>query len=184
MLRSMLAGFLCAFTMPVLSSSAEEKPNWIGNDTFVVARIGDSNSYAAYSKYSGKWAAHSFPANVVVAPVVLESLIAFRIDGEAVTQIVAVGQSGEWKVQTLPHATAQPCIPVANENVVTYRIGDRTYGFSGKTGTWDSTTQSGVVGQGVSVSGDTAMIVASDRISIFSAQTGTWAESPILTESE
>jgi hypothetical protein len=50
------------------------------------------------------------------------------------------------------------------------------YGFSGLNGSWGSVAMP----EPAQVADDYAMVVSKDRISVFSAHTGSWAESPLL----
>ena len=182
MFRCLILG--CVIATLVLSSSAcaaDKTPNWISSgDGLIVAQIGDSNSWAAYSKYSGKWVTHTFPKNVTpipFIPVTVNGLVAFELRGEEITEVVAVDRQGNWQVQKLTKAATEKCSPIVEMNVAAYKIGNRTYAFSGLMGLWDSIAHASVP----AVTEDTVMLVASGNIAMFSAQTGKWAESPNLS---
>jgi len=171
------------------AATAQEQRRWVGNGLtgddhgLVVARIAEPNSFAAYSKYSGQWTTFTFPKDAKVTPVAGNSVIAFAVEDVATTQLVAVDGNGQWKTKKLEKPTdpaASPVIPVIGNDVTVYRIGNTTYAFSGLTGKWDAIDGDA----NASIDSDTAMIVASDRIAIFSAQTGKWAESPKLADSK
>ena len=161
--------------------AAEEKlPQWVGTDSLVVAYVKGSNRFAAYSKLSGNWTTHSFSDDVKPIPIVSRNLVAFRLDGKSVKELVAVDERGEWQVHKLPAPISTPCIPVVDGAVATYRVGDRTYAFSSGTGTWDSIEVQG----DASLSDEMAMVVSTSHIYVFSAQTGVWAKSPVLSTDE
>ena len=177
------------FTLQILlaasTTTAQQQRKWVGTGVanedhgLVVARIKEPNSFAVYSKFSGAWTTFTFPKNAKVTPVTGNSVIAFAVENVAVTHLVAVDRNGFWngkQIEKPADPASEPVIPVVGKDVAVYRIGNTTYAFSGLTGRWDSI----VCDANASVASDTAMIVTSDRIAIFSAHIGNWAESPEL----
>ncbi len=164
-------------------SSADENNGshyFINNEALVVARIGDSNQFTAYSKFSGKWTVHKFPDGVDVVPVLGGDLAMFQLEGTSVKELVAVDVNGVWQRQKLSNGAARRCVPVVGSRVGFVSVGGHCYGFSAKLGKWAVVESDAVA----SVSNDTAMIVGKQNIKIFSAFTGKWAASPKLTEKE
>jgi len=156
---------------------ADDGPSHLKNETLVVARIGDSNTFAAYSKYSGKWLTHTFAEGLTVFPVMVESLVAFQVEGDTVTELVAVDRNGKWRTHQLPDTGSRTCTPFVGSDVAAFSIDGTAYAFSGISGSWASTALSAPP----QIASDYAMILSEDRISVFSAHTGSWAESPVLT---
>ena len=151
------------------------EPNWVGNDTLVVVQIAGSNSFAAYSKHSGKWSTHSFPDGVVAIPVISGNCAAFQLTGEGISEVVAIDRNGEWRTRRLIQAANQ-CVPIVGNDVAAIQTGDHTYAFSATKGAWDIVMSS----TAPRISNDTVMLLSPDRISAFSAKTAAWAESPSL----
>ena len=145
-------------------------------EALVVARMGDSNQFAAYSKLTGEWTVHEFENGVTAIPLLGNNLAVFQLRGERINELVAVDSNGKWQRQKLPEST-QECVPVVSSNISVVTIGKQCYGFSGALGKWASTDTTAVP----SVLGDTAMIVGNDRITMFSAQSARWSTSPNLS---
>lgn len=166
---------ICSF--PV--NADDGRPDYVENGTLVVARIGDSNQFAAYSKFTGDWTIHAFSSDVTVVPVLGNDLAIFKLEGDRITELVAVDSHGRWQRQKLREST-QKCIPLVASSIGVITIGDTSYGFSGPLGKWASTDATAKP----MVSSDHAMIVGTDRITMFSAQSGRWSVSPKLSNSE
>lgn len=171
-----LTALASAMLHPQPVSADDSGPSHLKNETLVVARIGESNSFAAYSKHSGTWSIHKFADGLTAIPVLGQTLIAFQVSGDAVAELVAVDKNGEWRTHKLPKIGARTCTPIIASDVAAFSIDGKAYGFSGLNGSWASAD----LRQLPQVASDYAMIVSNDRISVFSAHTGAWAESPVL----
>jgi hypothetical protein len=180
---------LCALLLAQSITAAEEEMRWMGNGPthrdcgLVVARIAEPNAFAAYSKLSGEWTTFAFPKDAKVTPLTADSLIAFVVENAELTQLVAVDQNGQWRTRQLDKPTGpadSPVNPIVGREVAAVRIGNTIHAFSGITGQWDSV----VSDIDVAVASDTAMVVLADRLAIFSARTGKWAESPKLADTK
>ncbi|KAA1257420.1 hypothetical protein LF1_52690 [Rubripirellula obstinata] len=171
-----------SLAVPLASNTIadEGQPSHLRNETLIVARIGDSNAFTAYSKHSGKWSTHAFAEGATVVPVMGETLAAFKVSGESVTELVAVDKNGAWKTQKLPKPASRTCTPVIGSDVAAFSIDGTVYGFSGLTGSWDTAPLPGPP----QVAEDFAMVLSDDHICVFSGFTGSWAKSPALTVSK
>ena len=165
-----------AMLHPHAGFADDNGPSHLKNETLVVARIGDSNSFAAYSKHSGKWSIHKFADGLTVVPVLAQTLVAFQVSGDSVAELVAVDKNGEWRTHKLPSVGSRTCTPFVASHVAAFSVDGIAYGFSGLDGSFDSVALS----ESPQVSEDYAMIVSNDRIAVFSAHIGSWAESPVL----
>jgi len=161
-------------------NAVDNVPSFIKNNAIVIARVGDSNQFAAYSKITGKWIVHTFPKDVKVVPIVGTNVAIFRIEGDSITELAAVDERGNWSLQKLPDGTTGKFNPMVSNDIAIVTIGKTSYAFSGIRGSWASidapTTPK--------ISDDTAMIVDNDKISMFSAQSGRWSVSPKLSISQ
>ncbi len=164
---------------PAFSPEFAQEPLWIEHDGLLVAQIGKSNSWAAYSKHSGKWRTHKFPKDTAVIPIIGSTVVVFQITGKDIRQLVAVDKQGRWRTTRLANP-ATKCIPVVGSNVAAVQIGDRIHAFSGLNGAWDATQHAG----SPRIDNDTVMTLSRNRISVFSAFSGHWAESPSLAPRE
>jgi len=153
----------------ILAQDAD-KSYYIQSDTLVVAKVKGTNEFLAYSKTVGKWNSFTFPKGVTAVPVVGNGVCAFQLEGEAITEVVAVDLKGNWCSSKLP-AAAKKCVPIIAEDVAVFVVDGKAHAFSGELGKWDSVPAS-VAPQ---VSKDIAMIVALDSIAVFSSATGKWA---------
>lgn len=72
----------------------EDKSYHIQSDTLVVAKVKGTNEFLAYSKTVGKWNTFTFPQGVSAVPVVGSGVCAFQLEGEAITEVVAVDLKG------------------------------------------------------------------------------------------
>jgi hypothetical protein len=142
----------------------------IQNDTLVVAKVNGSNEFLAYSKKTGKWNAFTFPEGITAVPVLGNGVCTFQLEGQAITEIVAVDLKGNWCSSKLLAAT-QKCVPLVADDVAVFVVDGKVHAFSGELGKWDSISAS----QTPQLSNDMAMIVAPDSIAIFSSATGKWA---------
>ncbi len=147
-----------------------DKSYYIQSDMLVVVKVKGANEFLAYSKTVGKWNSFTFPKAVMAVPVVGNGICAFQLEGEAITEVVAVDLKGNWCTSKLP-AAAKKCVPIIADDVVVCVVDGTAHAFSGELGKWDSVAAS-VTPQ---VSKDIAMIVAPDSISVFSSATGKWA---------
>lgn len=147
-----------------------DKSYHIQSDTLIVAKVKGTNEFLAYSKTVGKWTSFTFPKGVEAVPVVGNGVCAFQLEGEAITEVVAVDLKGNWCSSKLP-AAAKKCVPIIADDVAVLVVDGRAHAFSGELGKWDSVPAS-VAPQ---VSKDIAMIVAPDSIAVFSSATGKWA---------
>ncbi len=156
-----------------------EKAYYVQTDTLVVAKVNGTNQFLAYSKMVGKWRPFTFPEGVTAVPVVGKDVCAFQLQGEAITEILAVDIRGNWCKSKLPAAT-QNCTPIVDDDLAVYVVDGKVHAFSGRLGEWDSVVAS-VTPQ---LSDDTAMIVAPDSIAVFSAATGKWAVAQTTPQTE
>ena len=147
-----------------------DKSYHIQSDTLVVAKVKGTNEFLAYSKKVGKWNTFTFPKGVTATPVVGNGVCAFQLEGEAITELVAVDLKGNWCTSKLP-APAKKCVPIIADEVAVSVVDGTAHAFSGELGKWDSVPTS-VTPQ---VSKDIVMIVAPDSIAVFSSATGKWA---------
>ncbi|KAA1257533.1 hypothetical protein LF1_00200 [Rubripirellula obstinata] len=172
---------LTAVSLAVLLASHtiadDGQPSHLRNETLIVARIGDSNAFTAYSKHSGKWSTHAFAEGATVFPVMGKTLAAFQVAGDSVAELVAIDKNGVWRTQKLPTAGSRTCTPVIGSDVAAFSIDGTVYGFSGLTGSWDAAALPGPP----QVAEDFAMVLSDDHICVFSGFTGSWAKSPALT---
>jgi hypothetical protein len=154
----------------LLAGQETDKPFYVMNHTLVVAKVTETTRFLAYSRTVGEWNEFTFPEGVSTVPVVEGNICAFLLEGEAITELVAIDVKGNWCRSKLP-ATARKCVPIVQDNVAVYMVDGRAHAFSGQVGTWDSIAASRTPYLG----SDTAMIVTPDSIAIFSAATGKWA---------
>ena len=85
--------------------------HYLRSDSLIVARVKDSNEFLAYGKSGGNWNAFTFPQGVKATPVIGNHVCAFNIEGEQVTEIVAVDILGNWRKSKLP-APAKKCLVI------------------------------------------------------------------------
>ena len=168
MFTTLLAGL--ATTGGSLLAQDTDKSYYIHNDTLVVAKVKGTNQFLAYSKTVGKWNTFTFPDGVTVVPVLGNGPCVFQLEGEVITEIVAVDNKGNWCKSKLPAAT-QKCVPLIAGKVAVCVIDGTAYAFSGELGKWDSVAAP-VTPQ---LSNDMALIVAPESLAIFSPVTGKWA---------
>ncbi len=174
--------FVAVLYLTVYTSAGdaeERKLDFVKNDTLVIARIGESNQFAAYSKLAGGWTVHEFPTGIKAIPVVGDNLVVFALEGDRISELVAVDSNGKWQRLKLAESTKK-CVPVVTSSIGVITIGKNSYGFSGTLGTWAVVYATAMP----TVSNDTAMIVSDDRITMFSAQSGCWSASPNLSDSK
>ena len=148
-----------------------DKSYHIQSDTLVVVKVKETNEYLAYSKRVGKWNAFTFPKGVTATPVIGGDVCAFKLEGEAIAELVAVDLNGNWCTAKLP-APAQKCSPIIADEVAVYVVDGTAHAFSGELGKWDSVPTSGTQ---VHAKKDMVIIVAHDSIAVFSSMTGEWA---------
>ena len=181
LLQNFMAAGLAVLFFALLEHEAvvadDNGPSHLNNETLVVARIGNSNTFAAYSKHSGKWLTHTFAEGITAIPVMGESLVAFQVTGDKVTELVAIDRDGIWRTQKLPKTGSRTCTPIVGSDVAAFSIDGTAYAFSGIGGSWASTALPATP----QIASDYAMVVSDDRIAVFSAHTGSWAKSPVLT---
>ncbi|TWT79507.1 hypothetical protein CA13_09100 [Planctomycetes bacterium CA13] len=169
---------LLAFISFATNTPAEDSvPDFVANKSVVVARIGDSNAFTAYSKQIGEWTTHKFPDGIRATPVSGSHLIAFALEGDSIAELVAVDANGNWQTHKLSDENAKKCTPYVGANLAIYRIGFATWGFSGATRSWDSIK----TGAAPSLSEDSAMILEPGYIHMFSELSGKWSSSPDLS---
>lgn len=94
----------------------------------------------------------------------------FQLEGEAITELVAVDLKGNWCISKLL-AAAKNCVAIVEDEVAVTVVDGTAHAFSGELGKWDSVPTS-VTPQ---VSKDIVMIVAPDFLAVFSSATGKWA---------
>lgn len=152
-----------AMQHPQPVSAEDNGPSHLKNESLVVARIGDSNSFAAYSKHTGKWLIHKFANGLTVIPVLGQTLVAFQVSGDRVAELVAVDKSGEWRTHKLPKIGTRTCTPIVGSDVAAFSVDGKAYGFSGLNGSWASVAMP----EPPQVADDYAMVVSKDRISVF-----------------
>lgn len=104
------------FTGGSLSAQDADKPYYIQSDPLVVAKVKGTNQFLAYSKTVGKWNAFTFPEGVTAVPVVAAGVCAFQLEGEVITEIVAVDLQGNWCISRLP-AASQKCMPIISDEL-------------------------------------------------------------------
>jgi len=153
-----------------LVAHAADRPVYIQSETLVVVQVKDTNRFLAYSKAVGKWNAFTFPEAVRAVPVMSGGVCAFLLEGEAVTELVAVDLKGNWRKSKLP-AAARKCVPIVTDDVAVFLVDGKAHAFSGELGTWDAVPASVTP----ELTKDTALIAASDSIAVFSSATGKWA---------
>jgi len=179
----MIGRLLCILTIafaPVLqptASAVDSVPQFLSNKSLVVARIGESNQFTAYSKRTGEWTDYTFPKGVTVTPVTGAHLIAFALEGDSIANLVAVDAKGKWQIHKIADANAKICTPHIGDNLAIYKIGETAYGFSGVSGVWDSIATKEMP----QISDASAMIVESGKISMFSSLSGKWSTSRDLS---
>ena len=138
-----------------------------------MANVKGTNEFLAYSKKVGKWNSFTFPKGVTAIPVVGNGVCAFQLEGEAITELVAVDLKGNWCISKLS-AAAKKCVPYVDD-VAVFAVDGKAHAFSAELGKWDSVSASVVP----VVSNDIAMILAPDSIAVFSSATGKWAVAQI-----
>ena len=143
---------------------------YVQGDNLVVAKVKGTNEFLAYSTKVGKWNSFTFPKGVEATAVVQTGFAAFGLEGEEITDVVAVDAKGNWCTSKLS-AAAKKCIPILTEHVAVFFVDGKAHAFSGELGKWDSVSASVTP----VVYKDIAMVVTSDSIAIFSATTGKWA---------
>ena len=168
MFTTLLAGL--TITGGSLFAQDTDKSYYIHNDTLVVAKVKGTNQFLAYSKTVGKWNIFTFPDGVTAVPVLGNGPCVFQLEGEAITEIVAVDNKGNWCKSKLPAAT-QKCVPIVAGKVAVCIVDGKAHAFSGELGKWDSVATT-VKPQ---LTNDIAIIEAPNSIAIFSAATGKWA---------
>lgn len=170
LVTTLLAALMC--TRGSAFAQDTDKSYYIQTDNLVVAKVKSTNQFLAYSKTVGKWSPFTFPKGVTAVPVGTNGVCAFSLEGEAITEIVAVDHKGNWCTSKLP-AASQTCVPIISREseVVVCLVDGIAHAFSGELGKWDSVAAT-VAPQ---LSKDTVMIVAPDSIAVFSAATGKWA---------
>ena len=168
MFTTLLAGL--TITGGSLFAQDTGKSYYIHNETLVVAKVKGTNQFLAYSKMVGKWNTFTFPDGVTAVPVLGGGPCVFQLEGEAITEIVAVDNKGNWCKSKLP-ASTQKCVPLVNNNVAVYVVDGTAYAFSGELGKWDSVAAS----VPPHLSYDFALIETPKSLAIFSAATGKWA---------
>jgi len=179
---------VCTFTAIVLtviywqSVLADEvkTPGYVRNGHLIITPIEGSNTFAAYSNKTGQWTSHTFPRDVHAVPVLSGHCAAFKITGKSVTELVAVDESGIWRVNKLPHATDSPCVPNIGQYLAFYAVEGHTYAFSATHGKWDSIAAINTMPMefdSFNGKGDmeVVLVVTPKSISAFSAQHPAWA---------
>lgn len=167
--------FLSALTSLILANGESvgedvAEPPFIQTDSLVIARVKDTNSFLAYSESVGKWNTFTFPEGVNSKPVYGKGVCAFYAEGENITELVAVDLQGNWCTLTLT-VPVKKCTPFMSDKVAGFIVNDRVYAFSGEHGKWDSVNGSVVP----NLTSDTALILTSDSIAVFSSATAKWA---------
>ena len=148
-----------------------ENPGFLGTESLMVIKMLDSNTFLAYSKYSGKWTKHAFAECVTLVPVASDDVCVFGLSGEGIEELVAVDRQGKWCTVRLPKPTTPKCTPIVGDSVAGCTVDGRAYAFSALLGKWDVVEIDSPVG----VSSDRVDIVTPDRVAAFSAETGRWA---------
>lgn len=161
---------LLAFTGGSLSAQQSQEGYTLQSDSLVLARVEGSNTFLAHSTRAGKWNSYSFPEGVSATPVVSHGACAFDLQGDAITEVVAVDQDGNWCSSRLP-AVVKKCSAAVGDGVAVVLVDGKAHAFSAKLGKWDSVAAP-VEPQ---ISKDMVMIAAPGSIAVFSAATGTWA---------
>lgn len=179
----MISRLFCIVTFALVAAPhatvfAEDSiPNFVANKSLIVAQVGNSNQFAAYSKHTGEWTTHTFPDGVKAVPVAGTHLIAFSLEGESIANLVAVDANGKWQVHKLAETNAKNFVPHVGKNIAIYQADSSAYGFSGGIGAWDSVPSKAMP----DLTDDSAMIVEPDKISVFSVLSGKWSTSPDLS---
>ncbi len=153
----------------------------MGGDVILV-KGPEPNEYLAWSPADGRWRSHTFPKGVT-ATFVIGGGIVFLLEGDAITELVAIDRRGRWCFCKLP-AAAKRCIPVVGGGTVAacQVEGDKhVYAFSAETGTWAAFETAGIAPAaagpmvGPMVGKDTVVMVEPGAVAAFSAATGEWA---------
>lgn len=143
----------------------------------------EPNEYLAWSPADGRWRSHTFPKGVTATFVIGGSGCVFHLEGDAITELVAVDRRGRWCFCKLP-AAAKQCIPTVGRGTVAacQVVGAKhVYAFSAETGTWAAFETAGIAPAaagsmvGPMVGKDTVVMVEPGAVAAFSAATGEWA---------
>jgi hypothetical protein len=172
-----IRSIVCVTTLTCLSLVAGSlvaqdagKSYYIRSFTLVVARVKGTNEFLAYSKTVGKWNSFTFPEGVTAVSVLGTGVCMFQLEGEAITEVVAVDLKSNWCTSKLSGA-AKKSVPIISEDVAVCVVDGTAHAFSGELGKWDS-TPAAVTPQ---VFRDIALIEGPDSIAVFSSATGKWA---------
>ena len=148
-----------------------------GGHTLIVAPVQGANEFRVYSSATGHWSDVVFPDGVSAAPIMDRGVCAFRLGGERITHLVAVGRNGHPSRFQLPQpvnavGSDKVIFPTVADKVAVFVVDGRAHAFSGETGRWDSIDAPATPEL---LSNDTAVVVASDWIGAFSPKVGKWA---------
>lgn len=154
-------------------------PMGIPTGDVILVKGPEPNEYLAWSPADGRWRSHTFPKGVTATFVIGGSGCVFHLEGDAITELVAVDRRGRWCFCKLP-AAAKQCIPIVGRGTVAacQVVGAKhVYAFSAETGTWAAFETAGIApaAAGPMVGKDTVVMVEPGAVAAFSAATGEWA---------
>ena len=176
---------VCFFAIAIIPSlGISQVPlgaRYIEGGNIVVAPVDGANSFQVYSKEVGEWSKVSFPKGVAAIPVIGSDVCTFKLEGEEITELVAIDSKGKAVKQELPKA-ATLCNPIVSGKLAFFVVDGRAYAFSAIAGRWDviDAPANPHILNGV------ILVVAADWIGAFSAKTGKWkvAQTKIKTAHE
>lgn len=158
-------------------------PMGIPTGDVILVKGPEPNEYLAWSPADGRWRSHTFPKGVTAIIVIGWSGCVFHLEGDAITELVAIDRRGRWCFCKLP-AAAKQCIPIVGRGTVAacqVEGAKHVYAFSAETGTWAAFETAGIAPAaagpmvGPMVGKDTVVMVEPGAVAAFSAATGEWA---------
>ena len=120
---SRIAVLAVALTSGIKSAAAQDagNPQFLQGEHLIVARVAGSNEFLAYSRSTGRWTSHTFGDNVTAVPVMGQSVCAFTLEGEGISEIVAVDHRGNWRPFPLGEEATAKYAPVVDRSLAVIR---------------------------------------------------------------
>ncbi|MEP3478584.1 MAG: hypothetical protein ABJZ55_04995 [Fuerstiella sp.] len=171
---ALIASLLIISNLPNSVADDSKSPTYIWAGHIIITQLEGTNTFAAYSTKTGKWASHTFPDGLQATPFVSNSCVAFQLSGKSIAELVAVDENGIWRIHKLSKPTQAVCVPTIGEQLLYYAFDGHTHAFSGIQGKWDSVSTTHAVLSG-KVGMEFVLVVTPTSISAFSAQHPAWA---------
>jgi hypothetical protein len=197
---TVLVGLLCvpnsaSFGQDVGAANATRTTS-LDAGTFVLVAVKGSNQFLSYGTDDGQWDRHEFAAGVSSKPYIdragvmglsgpIRATAGFQLDGESITELVAVDSKGRFHKHALSESVRGPLTPIVSNGLVYYVAGGKIHAFSAKTGTWDSMdapqlsdlkVENGGIRQpeGLTALDGTLVVEFENQIAAFSINSGKW----------